>query len=303
MNNKIPLYTISERLAAQAGVTVDEAQKFIKELFAEITDSLADGKQFELKGLGRFITMPNPASPVKFTPDRELADELNAPFAMFEAVEFGDEITADQLNNISTPELPQADEATLLPAPQDATDELALTDQLDITSDNQDLLPEVAPESDDAVDEPEATRPVITTGPEIPMEMELPDMPELPDVSAASVAPVVPELPKLPELPEISETEETSEADNESESDGCIIDGLPETCVEPIQPEQSAQLVSETPSSYIPEDEEEYVEYHNAPKSRFGLGFFLGIITGLIIAALALAAYVIFFTNNATGIL
>ena len=49
---------------------------------------------------------------------------------------------------------------------------------------------------------------------------------------------------------------------------------------------------------YIPEDEEEFVTYHNRPKSRMGLGFVLGLITGLVVAALALAGYVLFIADG-----
>lgn len=56
-------------------------------------------------------------------------------------------------------------------------------------------------------------------------------------------------------------------------------------------------------SGYIPEDEEEFIEHVDTQKnSSFGLGFLVGILTGLIIGATALFIYAMYYANTPTPI-
>lgn len=60
----------------------------------------------------------------------------------------------------------------------------------------------------------------------------------------------------------------------------------------------------EVESSIIPEEEEEFIEFcevdENAPKSKFGLGFLLGLISGLIVGALCFVGYILYFVETGT---
>ena len=52
----------------------------------------------------------------------------------------------------------------------------------------------------------------------------------------------------------------------------------------------------------IPEDEEEFVDKNNdivsSSNSKLGLGFILGLVTGLIIGALGFVCYILYFVET-----
>ena len=95
-------------LAVKSGLTKEESEKFLKEFFGLLTDSLCEGENVKIKALGTFkvvsveerrsvdvstgedILIPEHKK-IVFVPSRELADEVNAPFSMFESVELNPE--------------------------------------------------------------------------------------------------------------------------------------------------------------------------------------------------------------------
>lgn len=114
MNEKITLPSLVNLLAERSGKSKKQCEDFIKEFFNTIANALADGDSVRVKGLGTFkvqtvmerksidvntgqeIEIPR-HSKISFIPAKELADEVNAPFEMFESVEIpedSDEIQA-----------------------------------------------------------------------------------------------------------------------------------------------------------------------------------------------------------------
>ncbi len=87
MNKKIPIKTFAERLAAEAGVDADYAQKFVKAYFDEVARVLHTEHNAEIPGLGTFCLTRSALSPVDFEVSADVAAEINAPFEIFEAVE------------------------------------------------------------------------------------------------------------------------------------------------------------------------------------------------------------------------
>lgn len=87
MNKKIPIKTFAERLAAEAGVDADYAQKFVKAYFDEVARVLHTEHSAEIPGLGTFCLTRSTSSPVDFEVSADVAAEINAPFEIFEAVE------------------------------------------------------------------------------------------------------------------------------------------------------------------------------------------------------------------------
>lgn len=271
MNTKIPLRQLAESIAASSGKSPEEAMLFVKHLFSEVSDRLYNGESVVIDGLGTFSAVADANEPVRFEPDKIFADEINAPFALFEPMAMADDVSAEDLDNVV--EQP----------------EIAVEDTADITIEE---IPEtiIAPATEPM---PEIDNPEPTVDRSSVEEIEPVEDPEIPV-----------EITPEPELVEISESEENTASENDMpqiqvavetglSDDEKSVNTIESEAVNANKPEES---VPATP--YIEEEEEEYVTYHNAPKSRFGLGFFLGFIFGLVIAALALAAYVLFISNG-----
>lgn len=88
MNNTIILNQLSETIAKLTGVTADDAELFVRELSALIAERLETDGQVEVPGLGTFVVSDET---VVYAPDSTLAEEINAPFAAFEAIELPDD--------------------------------------------------------------------------------------------------------------------------------------------------------------------------------------------------------------------
>jgi bacterial DNA-binding protein len=87
MNQKIPIRIFADKLSAETGISVEDAQKFIKTYFDEVAYNLHGGEPVKIQGLGSFFLTQSSADPIEFTPAQELAAEINAPFDMFEPIE------------------------------------------------------------------------------------------------------------------------------------------------------------------------------------------------------------------------
>lgn len=101
--------TIARIIAVKHGVTIAEAELFVREFFNLLGDALRDEKLVKVKGLGTFkavdtreresidvntgerITIEG-RSRITFTPDTVLRDLVNKPFAQFQTVVFGDDV-------------------------------------------------------------------------------------------------------------------------------------------------------------------------------------------------------------------
>jgi len=104
VKNKISVSTLVAMLAVKSGMTQEESELFLKEFFGLITDALHNGENVKIKALGTFkvvaveerrsvdvstgedILIPE-HNKIVFVPSRELAEEVNSPFSMFESVE------------------------------------------------------------------------------------------------------------------------------------------------------------------------------------------------------------------------
>lgn len=109
MNEKITLPTIIQLLAIRTGDTRKQSEDFIRELLAVVSEAVSEGEQVKIKDFGVFKTIAVDARKsvnvstggehtipahrkVVFVPTREIAALINAPFAMFETVELGDDV-------------------------------------------------------------------------------------------------------------------------------------------------------------------------------------------------------------------
>lgn len=111
MNQTITLPELIKLLSATTNSSESTARQFITELFAALSDSLAEGKKTKIKGLGTFSISEFDKS-VEFQPDNDIAEAINHPFAFFEAVELDDETTDDELAEAEAIEATESAEAT-----------------------------------------------------------------------------------------------------------------------------------------------------------------------------------------------
>jgi hypothetical protein len=126
MNNIIPLPQIISQLAQLTDCDVATARKFLHEFFAMIESSLIAGESIQIKGIGTFSRSENLAEPVVFVPDSDLADAINTPFAMFEAIPLEDGIDDNLLNDI-VGESEQKSESVVLEQQEDIATDVVLT--------------------------------------------------------------------------------------------------------------------------------------------------------------------------------
>lgn len=233
MNQKITLSDLADALAVKAHISKAGANSFIRDIFDTILAGLNDGESVKVRQLGTFKIAEvsarkgvdvNTGMPIEiagrqritFTPDKELAEAVNAPFAGFETVVIGDE---------DTPASPETAE----PAP---------------------AAEQPAPAAEDP--QPEAVLP-----PELPAAPAMPEPPAIPEEepSTPAVEAKVPEPPVVP---------------------------APEPVVPPVAAfaEMGGETTEEPAAAEEPESEVD------KPRSnRFWLGFIIGLITGLAIAA------------------
>lgn len=107
MNGKISLPELSALLALASGRPRTACDNFLRSFISVVSDSLSQGESVKLKGFGTFGLTEIEARRsvdvatgrdieiaahrrITFTPSKELAAAVNAPFEMFEAVELAD---------------------------------------------------------------------------------------------------------------------------------------------------------------------------------------------------------------------
>lgn len=118
MNQKITLPRLASILSEHTGLKSGECGDFVRELFAVVCDSLQKGENVKIKGFGTFkllvveprksvdvttgedIEIPSHTK-ISFVPAKELAALVNDPFEMFETVEISDDISNEDLGDIS----------------------------------------------------------------------------------------------------------------------------------------------------------------------------------------------------------
>lgn len=227
MNGKITLRQLADRLPADIfGKDADARVAIVSEIFALAGDTLASGEEISLPGIGLFSLTGDPSDPVAFTPDRSLAETVNAPFASFKAVELAPEVTDSML---------------------------------DRAGETADAEPDPAGDID-----PEPL--------EEPSEGEGMAVAE-PVVEVAPVEAPAPEPQPRPEPQPAAEPEVAPVTDTPAAPSNLLI-------LDPVE------------DLSTPDDDSEAEVDTAAQSSRFGVGFFCGLLTGLVIGAILFLVYV-----------
>lgn len=118
MSETLNLPKLIMRLASEAGCDPAEARRFLHRFFAEIEDSLLEGENITIKGIGTFCLSEDAAHPIKYLADEELAAIANEPFAAFSAVELNDDVTEEELNEDEIPQPEPEPEQEPQPEPE-----------------------------------------------------------------------------------------------------------------------------------------------------------------------------------------
>lgn len=123
MKERIAFPQLVELVAEKAKTTTRMSELFLQELFAVVSHALVDGETVKIKGLGSFqVKNVDGEKEVFFTPDNDLAETVNAPFAQFKPLELSDEITNEQLAEIDA-EMEQRQPESKLEEPASAVEE------------------------------------------------------------------------------------------------------------------------------------------------------------------------------------
>jgi nucleoid DNA-binding protein len=135
MNEKLNLQDIATLLAERSGITKREAELFLKECFETVQEALLTDQSVKIKNLGSFklsvvsdresidvVTGERVLIPAHykagFTPDSNLAQTVNEPFALFETVEVeADKKIPDTEVEIIEPEEEDSDDIQEEPEP------------------------------------------------------------------------------------------------------------------------------------------------------------------------------------------
>jgi nucleoid DNA-binding protein/nucleoid-associated protein YgaU len=121
MSEKINIQDIAALLAQKANITKKEAETFIRECFDTMSDALLTEESVKVKNLGNFklllvndresvdvVTGERVLLPahykISYTPDNELAQAVNEPFAFFDSVELLDEKVEETVSEEKKPE-------------------------------------------------------------------------------------------------------------------------------------------------------------------------------------------------------
>lgn len=117
MNAKITLVELAQLMADVSSTSKRVCELFLRELFATVSQSLIDGEQVKIEGVGTFkvtevksrksgkLSTGNAMEigghkRITFTPAKSLAEAVNQPFAQFESVYLDDAVTDEQLAEI-----------------------------------------------------------------------------------------------------------------------------------------------------------------------------------------------------------
>ena len=174
MNAKITFPEIVDLIAESTSTTKRVCELFLRELFATVSQSLIDGEDVKIKGVGTFkVTRVKPRKSVSvntggsieisghkkltFTPDKSLSEAVNQPFAQFETVFLDDAVTDEKLAAIDK-EYPSL------------FDEVEKDEPVQETPKTESKLeaPEAEPQQETPVAEPEPEAPMPEVEPEAP---------------------------------------------------------------------------------------------------------------------------------------
>lgn len=175
MNERLSLQDLIDLLAKKQEITKKEAEVFLRELIAVISETIESNESVKIKDFGTFkLVKVNARKSVdvntgeaieiaahyklSFTPDKLLKEAINRPFAHFESVVLEEGVSFDNIEKDETINIEEADEEEDVSVDED-TNEVSPTPTADSHQvENEDFTPELGSE-DTTIIETENTAP------------------------------------------------------------------------------------------------------------------------------------------------
>ena len=175
MNERLSLQDLIDLLAKKQEITKKEAEVFLRELIAVISETIESNESVKIKDFGTFkLVKVNARKSVdvntgeaieiaahyklSFTPDKLLKEAINRPFAHFESVVLEEGVSFDNIEKDETVNIEEADEEEDVSVDED-TNEVSPTPTADSTQvENEDFTLELGSE-DTTIIETENTAP------------------------------------------------------------------------------------------------------------------------------------------------
>lgn len=175
MNERLSLQDLIDLLAKKQEITKKEAEVFLRELIAVISETIESNESVKIKDFGTFkLVKVNARKSVdvntgeaieiaahyklSFTPDKLLKEAINRPFAHFESVVLEEGVSFDNIEKDETVNIEEADEEEDVSVDEE-TNEVSPTPTADSTEvENEDFMPELVSE-DTTIIETENTAP------------------------------------------------------------------------------------------------------------------------------------------------
>lgn len=269
MNERLTIQDLIDLLAAKHSMTKKDAEAFVKEFFLLIEQALENEKTVKIKGLGTFKLVDVDSresvnvntgerfqikghTKVSFTPDTNLRDTINKPFAHFETVVLNEGTVLED-----TP-MEESDEEE--GAISDTETEMIDSEIAGNENVGGDIQEEIQPEEPVIEEQPTAEEVAVTEVPETdanetgqtetetePVATEEPEAEELPEVETESVSEEAPEEEPVEESseavlePDFSPA--TKEPTEEQSEETIIEDQKPET--ETTEAEEEETVIAE----------------------------------------------------------
>ena len=185
MNERLSLQDLIDLLAKKQEITKKEAEVFLRELIAVISETIESNESVKIKDFGTFkLVKVNARKSVdvntgeaieiaahyklSFTPDKLLKEAINRPFAHFESVVLEEGVSFDNIEKDETVNIEEADEEEDVSVDED-TNEVSPTRTADPQEvENEDFTPELG-SGDTTIIETENTAPHTE---EAPLEEE-----------------------------------------------------------------------------------------------------------------------------------
>ena len=175
MNDRLSLQDLIDLLAKKQEITKKEAEVFLRELIAVISETIESNESVKIKDFGTFkLVKVNARKSVdvntgeaieiaahyklSFTPDKLLKEAINRPFAHFESVVLEEGVSFDNIEKDETVNIEEADEEEDVSVDEE-TNEASPTPTADPQQvENEDFTPELVSE-DTTIIETENTSP------------------------------------------------------------------------------------------------------------------------------------------------